>query len=153
MKQTWVGIAVGIFVGAIIVYMEFFFDPVKVSGKPVEVKWELLYKLDYETGKAPEELRVYDGKRVKIAGFVVPLSDNYSELDEFLLVPDAQSCVHVPPPPPNLIVQSKLKKPLSSDKVFNPAWVTGVLKIEKTESQYGAAGFQMNVEKIEEYVY
>ncbi len=123
------------------------------SKPPVEVKWEQLYTLDYKTGKAPKELKVYDGKRVKIAGFVVPLSDNYSVVDEFLLVPDAQSCIHVPPPPPNMIVQSKLATPLSSDKVFNPAWITGILKIEKADSQYGAAGFQMVVEKLEEYVY
>lgn len=126
--------------------------PVVVS-QPVEVKWEQLYTLDYKTGTAPKELKVYDGKRVKIAGFVVPLSDQYSVLDEFLLVPDAQSCIHIPPPPPNLIVQSKLETPLSLDKVFNPAWITGILKIEETESEYGSAGFKMVVEKMEEYVY
>ena len=156
MNWKWLAAIVVLISG--IVFMEFFLQSGssakgKPTGNAVEVKWETLYKLDYESGKAPEELKVYDGKRVKIAGFVVPLSDNYTMLEEFLLVPDAQSCVHVPPPPPNLIVQSKLETPLTSDKVFNPAWITGVLKIEKTESQYGAAGFQMVVEKLEEYVY
>jgi hypothetical protein len=154
MNWKWIGIIFGIFAG--VIYMEFFWETPGASaptGKPFEVTWELLYKLDIKTGKVPEELKFYDGKRVKIAGFVVPLSDNYSLLDEFLLVPDAQSCVHVPPPPPNLIVQAKLKVPISSDNFFNPAWITGILKIEKAESKYGAAGFQMAVEKIEKYNY
>ena len=153
MNWKWVGIATGILAG--IAYLGFFSQPSgsDPSEKAVEVEWEQLYTLDYRTGEAPAELKAFHGKRVKIAGFVVPLSDNYSVLDEFLLVPDAQSCVHVPPPPPNLIVQSRLEKPLPASKVFNPAWITGILKIEMTESQYGSAGFQMVVEKLEEYVY
>ncbi len=127
-------------------------QPVVVNGT-AELKWEHLLTLDYETGTASDELKIYDGKRVKIGGFVVPLSDNFSVLDEFLLVPDGQSCIHIPPPPPNLIVQSTLVTPLSIDEVFNPAWITGILKIEQTESQYGSAAFKMVVEKMEEYVY
>lgn len=154
MKWKWIGIAFGLCVGVVVanVFLKSA-QRSKPTGKPVIVKWEQLYKLDYKTGKYPDELKALNGKRVKIAGFVVPLSDNYSVLEEFLLVPDAQSCVHSPPPPPSLIVQSKLEKPLGSDEVYNPAWITGILKIEKVESKYGAAGYQMVVEKLEEYVY
>lgn len=154
MSWKWGGVILGVIAAAFC--LEFLFSSLtkpKTKEKPVEVKWEQLYKLNYETGEYPEELKVLNGKRVKIAGFVVPLSDNYSVFDEFLVVPDAQSCVHSPPPPPNLIIQSKMVTPLSSDKVFNPAWVTGILKIEKVESKFGAAGYQMKVEKLEEYVY
>ena len=158
--MKWTGIIFGgVLLGLAVVYFapsnptKLQTKPTNAPDQPVEVKWEQLLTLDYKTGTAPEELKRYDGKRVKIAGFVVPLSDSFSVLDEFLLVPDAQSCIHIPPPPPNLIVQSKLETPLSIDKVFNPAWITGILKIQKTESQYGSAGFRMAVEKLEEYVY
>ena len=173
MKWKWPGIIAGVCVGLAIGYFvlsnqeeteRVVSEPVVVSqpvvmSQPVvvngtaELKWEHLLTLDYKTGTAPDELKMYDGKRVKIGGFVVPLSDDFSMLDEFLLVPDAQSCIHIPPPPPNLIVQSTLETPLSIDDVFNPAWITGILKIEQTESQYGSAGFKMVVEKMEEYVY
>ena len=62
--------------------------------------WQTLYSFDYKAGKGPKELMDMDGKFVKIPGYVVPLSDNYTQLDEFLLVPNAQACIHVPPPPP-----------------------------------------------------
>lgn len=154
MKWKWLLIAFVVLISSVTIFYIILPSGSNTSlADAPEVKWEELYKLDYETGKAPDSLKAFDGKRVKIAGFVVPLSDNYTELTEFLLVPDAQSCVHVPPPPPNLIVQSKLREAIPSNQVFNPAWITGILRIEKTESQYGAAGFQMDVEKLEEYVY
>ena len=123
------------------------------NSEAVEIKCEDLHEMYLETGEVPEKLRKLNGKRVKIAGFVVPLSDNYTFLDEFLIVPDAQSCVHVPPPPANLIIQSKLKKPLPIEEAYSPAWLTGIFKIERTESQYGAAGYQMTVESLVKYEY
>ncbi len=153
MKFKIIGSFVGVVIICLIAYKFLNFQDSSSSSDPVTVKWDLLYKLDYKQGKAPPELKKLDGKLIKIAGYVVPLSDDFSNLKEFLFVPDAQSCVHVPPPPPNLIIQSKLKKSLSSRDAPNPAWVTGVLRIESTKSKYGVAGFQMEVEKLEKFVY
>ncbi|MCZ0932597.1 MAG: DUF3299 domain-containing protein [Oligoflexia bacterium] len=115
--------------------------------------WKLLHQLDYRTGKGPKSLTDMDGKLVKIPGYVVPLSDNYSVLDDFLLVPDAQSCIHVPPPPPNLIVTVKLREPIPIKKVWNPSWVIGVFKIEKSESQYGGSAYRLDGVKLEKFEY
>ena len=117
------------------------------------VGWNLLYKLNYETGHVPKEVKDIDGKFVKVPGYIVPLSDNYSILNEFLLVPDAQACIHVPPPPPNLIVFVKLKKSIPMRKVVNPAWVRGVLKVQTTTSQFGQASYSMDAEGIEKFVW
>jgi hypothetical protein len=95
-----------------------------------EVKWEDLYKLDYKTGKMPDSLKKLHKTKIKIPGFIVPLSDDLSALKEFLLVPNAQACIHVPPPPPNLIVYSVLDKALPIEKVSNPSWIIGTLLIE-----------------------
>ena len=123
------------------------------SIKIPAVQWDLLQKLDYRSGRAPQEVKDLDGKLVKIPGFLVPLSGNYSVLSEFLLVPDAQSCVHVPPPPPNLIVYVKLDTPIPMDEDFSPAWVTGVLRLETSESQHGESAYKMQGKLIEEYSY
>ena len=78
---------------------------------------------------------------------------NYNVLNEFLLVPDPQSCIHVPPPPPNLIVHVHLKEPIPSEEAFNPAWIIGRLKIETTESEYGSASYKMQADKLEKFNY
>ena len=108
MKWKWPGIITGVCFGLAIGFFvlsnqeetERVVSQPIFGKEPVEVKWEQLLTLDYKTGTAPDELKIYDGKRVKIAGFVVPLSDSFSVLDEFILVPDGQSCIHIPPPPP-----------------------------------------------------
>jgi hypothetical protein len=117
------------------------------------IEWTMLQKFDHKTGKGPKELLALDGKVVKMPGFVVPLSDNYSELSEFLLVPNAQACIHVPPPPPNLIVTVKLRKSLPSDQTTNPAWIYGRFKIENTESEYGGSSYKIDGFKMEKYTY
>jgi hypothetical protein len=122
-------------------------------GDPIEIKWETLYEYDYETGKGPDELMKAHGKIVKIPGFVVPLSDNYQELQDLLLVPDAQSCIHVPPPPPNLIVTVKLAELLPGEEVANPAWITGKFLIEKTESEHGGSAYKIVDGILEKYEY
>lgn len=123
----------------------------KSSGGATEVTWELLYELDYRTGKMPENLRKLNNKRVRLPGFVVPLSDDMQAIKEFLLVPNAQACIHVPAPPPNLIVYAILAKAMPVDRISNPSWIEGTLIIEKTESEYGDAGYKMMVDKVEEY--
>lgn len=122
------------------------------SDRPVEIDWYLLSKLDYKTGDAPRELKRLHNKMVKMPGFVVPLTDNYSVLNEFLLVPNAQACIHVPPPPPNLIMHVHLKSTLPMRQVHNPSWVTGILKIETSTSIHGQSSFKMVDAEMEKYV-
>ncbi|MCB0347283.1 MAG: DUF3299 domain-containing protein [Bdellovibrionales bacterium] len=88
---------------------------------------------------------------MRLPGFIVPLSDNYAALKEFLIVPDPQACVHVPPPPPNLIVYANLVKAIPFDEISNPSWFEGILKIETTKNIYGAASYKMRVDKLERY--
>lgn len=117
------------------------------------IGWRILYQLNYKTGEGPSDLLKLNGEKVRLPGFIVPLSDEYTQLDEFLVVPDAQSCVHVPPPPPNLIVHVKLDEAIPASEVYNPAWISGTLKIEKTNSIYGAAAYRMYDVSLEEFKY
>jgi len=115
------------------------------------IDWETLYKLDYRTGAAPEEVAGLNGSKVRIPGFIVPLSDDLQKLGEFLLVPSRQACIHVPPPPPNLIVHVFMKRPVPIERVFNPSWLEGVLKIETTKSEYGFASYRMDADRMQKY--
>lgn len=123
------------------------------DGKIAVVTWNDLYELDIKTNIVPDNLKKLDGKTIRIAGYVVPLTDDYFVLNEFLLVPNAQACIHAPPPPPNLIIHVKLDTPLPIEKVYNPAWIEGTFEIKTTTSQYGNASYKIEDASIEEYKY
>jgi hypothetical protein len=115
-----------------------------------ELHWRELAKLDYVTGQAPPELKSLDGKRIKIPGFMVPLEDQAQMVTEFLLVPTAQACIHVPPPPPNQMVLVKMKdKPQAV--IMGPVWVYGDLHIVTQQHFYGESSFSLDGLAVEPY--
>ncbi|MEW6298599.1 MAG: DUF3299 domain-containing protein, partial [Thermodesulfobacteriota bacterium] len=53
-------------------------------------------------------------------------------------------CIHVPPPPPNLIVHVRMAKGQKvAFEFWRPLWVQGYLKIAKTTSPYGDASYHL----------
>lgn len=149
MRRYVVGISV--LVSLIVVISILFFRSQSDGVKYPTVKWNDLVKMDYKTGDAPSDLLQFKDKYVKIPGYIVPLDDDYVVLTEFLLVPNPQACIHVPPPPPHLIVQAKLKTPIPMEEVKNPAWIYGKLEFKTMTSEYGAASYYMEVEKLIPY--
>lgn len=121
------------------------------DGVPI-VTWEDLYALDLESGEVPPDLAALDGQAVKIAGFMVPLDDMAETAAEFLLVPYAGACIHVPPPPANQIVHVMMGEGKGS-KVYwwDPVWAYGTLRIDDTEHAYGKASFLMLGDRTEVY--
>ena len=117
----------------------------------MEANWKDLVQLDYNSGARGADLRRFENKLVRIPGYIVPLTDDVSVLDEFLFVPNDQACIHVPPPPPNLIIKAKLRNKLAFEDVFNPSWLYGKLEITGTKSQYGSAAYQINDAELEKY--
>ena len=120
-----------------------------VWGDEVEVDWRLLGELDFVTGQASSELKALDGQGVKIPGFMVPLEDEQKMVTEFLLVPSAQACIHVPPPPPNQMVHVKMKQ--GTEVLFGPIWIYGKLKLTTTRSIYGESSFEIEGVHVEPY--
>ena len=152
----YVGAAVFVVVAAVLTWYLIPSDIKDIVSKPAPVKpetlsWHTLQLLDYKTGNAPPPVKALHSKLVRVPGFVVPLLDNITVLKEFLLVPDPQACIHVPPPPPNLIVYVKLRKAIPYSNAFNPAWVKGTLYILDTHSQFGTASWRMDNASIRPY--
>jgi hypothetical protein len=73
------------------------------------------------------------------------------KLSEFFLVPYFGACIHVPPPPPNQIILARTKKPIDMTEIYDAFWVTGTLKIEKTESDIAATAYTIDVEQVKLY--
>jgi len=116
------------------------------------VGWSTLKML---TATSPKSSPVWQlqNKRVSIPGFMVPLEDDAQEVTEFLLVPYAGACIHVPPPPPNQMVYVKLINNGKAKMTFtDPIVVTGTLKITNVKSPYGDVSFNLDGESVKPYV-
>lgn len=95
-----------------------------------------------------------DGLRVKIPGYGVPLDGDAERVQSFLLVPYFGACIHTPPPPRNQIVLVNMKADgVPLDDAFGALWITGTLKVEPADTEYGHAGYTLIADKAEVFAY
>ena len=92
-----------------------------------------------------------DGWQIRLPGFVVPLDFEGTEISEFLLVPYFGACIHVPPPPSNQIVYVQTVAGYPIRELFDPVWVTGVIRTQAHLNDVGDAGYTMQATIIEPY--
>lgn len=102
-----------------------------------------------------------DGKRIRLAGYLLPLDLSGMETRDFLLVPYVGACIHVPPPPKNQIIYAQTVKPIkyNMNDLFKPTWAVGQLSTESLSKELylgdGSAdiniGYKMVVDSTEEY--
>ena len=101
----------------------------------------------------------WNGQRVRIPGFVVPLERRGEQVTEFLLVPYFGACIHTPPPPANQIIHVYPAKPVKNLRTMDAVWVIGVLDTTRPETQIGTeramgmgtAGYRMQADSIAPY--
>jgi uncharacterized protein len=117
---------------------------------PQQVTWSTLKMLTSTHENSPA--RQLNGKRISIPGFMVPLEDDAQEVTEFLLVPYAGACIHVPPPPPNQMVYVQLIQGKAKMSFTEPIVVTGTLKILNVKSPYGDVSYSLDGETLKPYV-
>jgi hypothetical protein len=124
------------------------------SGKVTTLMWEDLQQLDIRTGKIPASLKKLEGTLVRVPGYIIPLEDSEQSVSEFLLVPYPLACIHVPAPPPNLIIHVKMDK---GKKVpfdfYEPVWTQGQLQIQRTHNVYTESSYSMTGFAVEPYQY
>jgi hypothetical protein len=117
---------------------------------PVSVTWSTLKTLTSATVSSPA--RDLNNKTVSVPGFMVPLEDDADEVTEFLLVPFAGACIHVPPPPPNQMIYVKLRGRQKTRMTFTePITVTGQLHVATVQSPYGDVSFNLDGDSVRPY--
>jgi uncharacterized protein len=115
----------------------------------VTVDWKKLRELDLATGKMTPSLAGLNGKSVRVPGFMIPLEDGMGTTSEFLLAPFALACIHVPAPPANQIIHVLMKGNKQATVYwYEPVWVYGTLKIEKSETILTLTSYVMKADKI-----
>jgi uncharacterized protein len=118
------------------------------------VNWQTLQTLnsDVPLAKQNTPAQQLNGKMVNIPGFMVPLEDDLDNVTEFLLVPYAGACIHVPPPPPNQIVYVKMNSNQKVKVTFtDPIMVTGQLNITTVVSPYGDVSYDLSGLTVKPY--
>lgn len=95
----------------------------------------------------------YNDVQVKIAGYVLPLDFEDTNVKEFLLVPYVGACIHVPPPPPNQIIYVTSEDGIEVGGMFEPVWATGTLETASLSSDLADVGYMMTLDSTEPYEY
>ena len=93
----------------------------------------------------------WDGKTVRLPGFIVPIDYEGSSVTSFILVPYVGACIHVPPPPPNQLVFVTTKTPYESDGLFEAVNVIGVFRTTPTSTRLAEIGYALSANRIESY--
>lgn len=92
-----------------------------------------------------------NGVSVRMPGYMLPLETGGSGVTEFILVPYAGACIHVPPPPPNQLVFVTTKRPWNAQAMFEPVWVTGTIKVDPIDTSIADIGYRISADLIELY--
>jgi hypothetical protein len=114
---------------------------------------EVLYeKIMDEMSNAPLNEKL-NNKRIKLPGFIAPLTQQKGRITEFLLVPYFGACIHVPPPPVNqtVLVKTAAGNGIWTEDVYEPIWVSGPITLEGKKTDIGEAGYLITGATIERY--
>lgn len=93
----------------------------------------------------------WNGKQVRLPGFIVPIDQRGTGVVAFILVPFVGACVHVPPPPANQLVFVTTETPYESEGMFEPVRVTGLFGVSSVSTHLADVGYALSAESIEPY--
>lgn len=93
-----------------------------------------------------------NGAKVRLSGYVVPLeSDGEGNMVEFFFVPFYGACIHVPPPPPNMLVHVRLAHGIPTPSLYDPLTLKGVMHTQVTENALAASAYAVDDGTLEPY--
>lgn len=93
----------------------------------------------------------WNGRTVRLSGFIIPLDYNGTGVTAFMLVPYVGACIHVPPPPANQLVLVTTERPYESDGLFAPVTVKGMFGTASTSTQLAEVGYALSAYRISKY--
>ena len=95
----------------------------------------------------------FDDKSIRLPGFIVPLEfgDEQQKVTRFFLVPYFGACIHLPPPPPNQIIYAEFDKGFKLESMYQPFWLSGVLRTTLIENDTATAAYAIKVDRLEVY--
>ena len=102
-----------------------------------------------ESIRAGRVVPAFDGRRIRLSGFVVPLEfDDTKLVTEFFLVPYFGACIHVPPPPPNQLIHVTYPEGIQVEVLYDPYQIKGTLRVERVSNDIGEASYTMKADTV-----
>ena len=93
----------------------------------------------------------WNGKIVRIPGYVVPIDYSGTGVTAFILVPFVGACVHVPPPPANQLVFVTTQTPFETGGLYEPVNVIGMFGTASTRTQLAEVAYALSADRIEPF--
>lgn len=94
-----------------------------------------------------------DGAYIRMPGFIIPFDISAQGVTNFMLVPYIGACIHTPPPPANQLVMVNAAQPWPSDQLWDPVWVTGLMRTQLQSTDLGQTGYAIAADEMEIYVW
>lgn len=88
---------------------------------------------------------------IVLPGYMVPLKYQGNMTTEFLLVPSAGQCIHVPPPPVNQTIFVSLQQPTRIRTYGEPLIVEGRVLTNGQVTEYAETGYRINADSIADF--
>lgn len=92
-----------------------------------------------------------NGAYIKMPGFIIPIDQTSNGVTSFVLVPYVGACIHTPPPPPNQLVFVTTDTPWPSDDLWDPVWVSGMMRHESQSTEIADTGYALAAYEMEPY--
>lgn len=108
------------------------------------LEWRVLRGLDVKTGEITPQVKAFEGGAIKIPGFMVPFDDDEEKVSQFLLVPQAGMCIHMPAPPANQLILVEMSGEAKLVDWNRQIMVYGTLEIAQSNSPYGPVAYKVN---------
>lgn len=108
----------------------------KVKGGAVPVPFRKIDSWTYEDGfkGMPKDIRKLDGKRVIMAGFMLPIYE-VENIKTFYLVKSLWSCCYGIPPDVNGLVRVEVKKKGGVNYQYDPIFVVGTFHVKEIKDE------------------
>ena len=93
----------------------------------------------------------WNGRIVRLPGFIVPIDTVGTAVTAFILVPYVGACIHVPPPPANQLVFVTTEQPYETKGLYAPVNVTGMFGVSAMSTHLAQIAYALSAEKIEPF--
>lgn len=91
-----------------------------------------------------------DGRRVRLAGYMLPVDADRDAIRDFLLLPHFGACIHEPAPPANQVVHVLPERPMpAADRGTSAVWATGLLQVRRSDTRLGVAAYRLAGARVE----
>ena len=114
---------------------------------PKDFGFELLFNPNFQSqldaaGKVIDPS--LEGTIIELAGFMVPIEVKGEQVSQFLLVPEAGQCIHIPPPPMNqTLLVDITESPTELRDLYQPIIVSGRLSVVTQRFEIADSGYSL----------